>query len=140
MRSAPNLFAAFALLAVFAPLAACATAPAPMMPPPPPVMSSSSAATVGFGAQAMLNGLSITPLELVEDSRCPINARCVWAGRLILRTGFSASGPRETRDFTLGTAQAVPGGTLTLVAAEPAKLAGAPGNPPANRFTFELRP
>lgn len=128
------------MLSLFAPLAlaACATAPAPMMPPPPP--SSSATATVGFGAQAMLNGLSITPLELVEDSRCPINARCIWAGRLILRTGFSASGPRETRDFTLGTAQAVPGGTLTLVAAEPAKLAGAPGNPPANRFTFELRP
>ena len=120
-------------------LAACATARAPMMPPP--VMSSSSAAaTVGFGAQAMLNGLSVTPLELVEDSRCPINARCIWAGRLILRTGFSAGGPRETRDFTLGTAQAVPGGTLTLVAAEPGKLAGAQGNPPANRFTFELRP
>ena len=68
------------MLSLIAPLAlaACATAPAPMMPPPPPVMSSSAAATVGFGAQAMLNGLSITPLELVEDSRCPINARCVW--------------------------------------------------------------
>ena len=138
MRSAPNLFAAFALLAVFAPLAACATAPAPMMPPPPPVMSSSAAATVGFGAQAMLNGLSITPLELVEDSRCPINARCVWAGRLILRTGLSAGAWHETRDFLLGTSQQVSAGTLTLIAAEPGKLAGAQGNPPANRFTFEL--
>ena len=130
MRSALTLLAPLLL-------AACATAP--MMPPPSPlVISGSATATVGFGAQAMLNGLTIVPLQLLEDSRCPINARCVWAGRLILRTQFSAGGPRETRDFTLGTPQAVPGGTLTLVGAEPAKLAGSPGNPPANLFSFEL--
>lgn len=98
----------------------------------------SASATVGFGAQAMLNDVTITPLALIEDSRCPINARCVWAGRLVLRTTFSVGGPRETRDFILGTPQAVPGGTMTLVAAEPAKLAGAQGNPPAKLFTFEL--
>ena len=119
-------------------LAACATAP--MMPPPPPpsVISASVSATVGIGDRATLNGLTITPLKLIEDSRCPINARCVWAGRLILRTEFSAGGSSETRDFILGTAQAVPDGSLTLVGAEPGKLAGAEGNPPANRFTFEL--
>ena len=131
MRSALTLFATLAL-------GACATA-SMMLPPPPPVMSGSASATVGLGAQAMLNGLTIVPLQLVEDSRCPLNARCVWAGRLILRIQFSAGGRRETRDFTLGTPQAVPGGSLTLVGAEPGKLAGAEGNPPANRFTFELR-
>ena len=26
-------------------------------------------------------GLRVRPLEVLEDSRCPQNARCVWAGR-----------------------------------------------------------
>ena len=117
-------------------LAACTSVvPAP---PPPPVMSGSASATVGIGGQAMLNGLVIRPIAVTEDSRCPINARCVWAGRLILRTDLSAGGWHEQRDLTLGTPQPVPGGTLTLTAAEPGKLAGAQANPPANRFTFEL--
>lgn len=131
MRSFLTLLAPFAL-------AACATAPM-MPPPPPPVTSGSASATVGLGDRATLNGMTVTPLKLIEDSRCPINARCVWAGRLILRTMFSVGGANETRDFTLGIPQPVPGGTLILAAAEPGKLAGAEGNPPANRFTFELR-
>ena len=124
MRSALTLFATLVL-------SACATFPGPS--------ATTDSPTAGFGQTANVGGVLIRPISLVEDSRCPINARCVWAGRLILRTQFSAGGPRETRDFTLGTPQAVPGGSLTLVGAEPGKLAGAEGNPPANRFTFELR-
>ncbi len=130
---------ALALVAASAPLAlaACASiAPAP--PLLPTLMMGRATATIGFGAQAMLNGLSIRSLSVIEDSRCPINARCIWAGRLILRVDLAAGGWREQRDLTLGTPSPVPGGTLTLVAAEPGKLAGAEGNPPANRFTFEL--
>lgn len=110
------------------------------MPPPPPllVITAGAAATIGFGGQAMLNGISIRPLVVIEDSRCPINARCIWAGRLILRAAVAAGGAPEQRDFTLGVPLATPGGTLTLVSAEPGKLAGAEGNPPASRFTFEL--
>lgn len=34
----------------------------------------------------MYNGISITPLQIVEDSRCPHNVQCVWAGRLVVLT------------------------------------------------------
>ncbi len=128
---------ALALLAQLA-LAGCATMPPPMMPPPPPVIAGSASATVGFGGRVVLYGLTIVPLRVVEDSRCPINARCIWAGRLILRTEFAAGGPLKPRDFVLGTPWQVQGGILTLIAAEPGKLAGAGGSPPADRFTFEL--
>ena len=126
-----------ALIAVSAPLAlaACTSIVAAPMPP---AQTGSASTTVGFGGEAMLNGLLIRPLSLIEDSRCPINARCIWAGRLILRADLMAGGWRERRDLTLGTPNPVPGGMLTLVAGEPGKLAGANGNPPANRFTFEL--
>jgi len=108
-------------------LSACATVPtAPLGP----------SATIG--QVAAVGGLRVRPLEVVEDSRCPINARCVWAGRLILRAEVARRGFRQLRNLTLGEPQAVPGGQLTLVSAEPGKLAGEqpPLLPP--RFTFEF--
>ena len=129
------------LLAAPLALAACATfAPGPAYPPPPPppVVWGNASATIGFGGQAMLNGLAIRPLSVIEDSRCPINARCVWAGRLILAVEVAQLGNASQRlNLTLGQPQAVAGGTLTLVGAEPPKLAGAQ-NPPASQFTFTL--
>ena len=115
------LFAALAL-------AACVTVPA-----------ASASPTAGFGQVARVGPLQVIPLKVLEDSRCPINARCVWAGRLILRTDIRAPGLHQTRDLTLGEPQAIAGGNLSLIAAEPGRLAGAEGNPPASRFTFEYK-
>jgi hypothetical protein len=41
------------------------------------------------------NGLRVRPLKVLEDSRCPQNARCVWAGRLRLRVNVEGVGERE---------------------------------------------
>jgi len=89
--------------------------------------------------QAMLNGLSITPLELVEDSRCPINARCIWAGRLILKARIDGAGWRETVNLTLGQPYATHGTGLVLISAAPGKMAGSAPSPPASQFGFEPR-
>lgn len=43
-----------------------------------------------------------TPKEVVEDSRCPENARCIQAGKLVVRTRFDGPGWRETAPLTLG--------------------------------------
>jgi len=102
-------------------LAACATVPAPAVGP-----------TAALGQIARVEGLTIRPLRVVEDSRCPINARCVWAGRMILHARVGSA----PYDLTLGEPLAIPGGRLTLVAAEPGKTAGHETDPAAYRFTF----
>lgn len=122
-------------------LGACAAGiPGAPYPPPPPVMSGNATATIGFGGQAMLNGLRVRPLAVIEDSRCAINVQCVWAGRLILSVEIDQRGGSETlrTTMTLGQPLAVEGGRLTLVAAQPPKIAGAQPSPPASQFTFEL--
>ena len=126
-------------------LAACASvmpgAPYPPPPPvPPPILWGIASATIGFGGQAMLNGLSIRPMAVIEDSRCPIDVRCVWAGRLTLAVdiGQPGSGAPLRTNMTLGQPLPVVGGRLTLVAAHPPKMAGAQPSPPASQFTFEL--
>lgn len=123
-------------------LAACvAPYPAPPPPPPPPPYGNATAmVTIGFGGTAMVNGVALRPLAVIEDSRCPIYVTCVWAGRLIVRTRLTFRGGAEAResDFVLGVPQTIPGGILTLVRADPPKTAGA-NAPPASLFTYELR-
>ena len=118
------LFAALAL-------AACVTVPA--------ASATTGTPTAGFGQTANVGPLLVRPIALVEDSRCPINARCVWAGRLVILAEVSFNGGSEQLrgNMTLGTPLALGKENVTLVAAEPGKLAGTEGNPPASRFTFE---
>lgn len=92
-----------------------------------------------FGQPTRVGTLVVIPQALVEDSRCPINVRCIWAGRLVLKTRIDGAGWRETVDLTLGEPYAMHGTGLALVSAEPAKVAGATPSPPANLFGFEVR-
>jgi hypothetical protein len=73
---------------------------------------------VGVGETANLGGgLRVRPLEIAEDSRCPQNARCVWAGRLRVRVSVEGAGEHEA---ILGEAAVeTPRGSFALVAASP---------------------
>jgi hypothetical protein len=109
-------------------LAACASVP-----------PANAGPTAGIGEVAATNGLRVRPLAVVEDSRCPINAICVWAGRLVVRSEVSGGNWRRMHDLELGKPQQVADGSLTLVSAEPSKLAGVETDPRAYRFTFDFQ-
>ena len=119
---------AFPLLAALA-LSACAAVPAAV-----PVRSDGLA---HLHEPTRVGSLVVTPRAVIEDSRCPINARCVWAGRAIVRTEVAGTGWRETLDLTLGDRVTTHGTTLGLTSLEPAKVAGAQAQPLDYRFAFE---
>lgn len=90
-----------------------------------------------LGQRVRLGDLGVRPIAVVEDSRCPIGAACVWAGRLRLRAAISGAGEVE---LILGEPHALAaGGTVTLAVAVPEPWAdrprGVPGGP-ARRFGF----
>ncbi len=120
MRSIVPLVAAFAL-------GACATLPDPIR----------SDGQARLGQATRVGALVVTPRMIVEDSRCPINARCVWAGRAIVRTQIAGAGWRETRDLTLGERVTTHGMALALTSVEPGKMAGAEAPPLNYIFAFE---
>jgi hypothetical protein len=130
------------LIAASLALGACAAAipVGPYGPPPPPVVMGNASATIGFGGQATLNDVQIRPLAVIEDSRCPINALCVTAGRLVLAVEIvQRGGSEELRtNMILGQPLVLESGRLTLVAGVPARFAGEQPSPPASQFTFEL--
>jgi len=118
-----------ALISVIAfALAACATVPA-----------AQAGATAAVGETAYVNGLHVRPVAVLEDSRCPTNVQCVWAGRLVVRSEVVGGSWRRTLDLELGKSQQVADGALTLIAATPGKVAGVEVDPRAYRFTFDFQ-
>ncbi len=118
---------AAAALIAFA-LAGCATVPPAHAGP-----------TAGLGEFAYTNGIRVRPIEVVEDSRCPALVRCVWAGRIVVRSEVIGGSWSRTLDLELGKPQPVADGALTLVAVAPQKAAPGKIEPRAYRFTFDFQ-
>lgn len=87
---------------------------------------------------ATVDGPRVTPLKLIEDSRCPKGAQCVWAGRVRVTVRIDLGQRNELRDLTLGEPQQVADGTLTLVEVLPEKNAGDHTYPDEYRFGFRF--
>jgi hypothetical protein len=85
-----------------------------------------------LGQPTRVGQLVVTPMKVVEDSRCPMNARCVWAGRAIVATRIDGAGWRETSNLELGKSYATHGTSVQLVSAQPEKMAGQ--EPPAQPY------
>ncbi|MGD9982434.1 MAG: hypothetical protein AB7H66_00290 [Hyphomonadaceae bacterium] len=92
--------------------------------------------SAGIGETADLgDGLTVRPLEVKEDSRCPGNVTCVWAGRLVVRASVSGT----ERELTLGQSLETPQGAVVFAVARPGAWHEWPENEvprPAYRFGF----
>ena len=115
-------------LAAMLALAACATNPR---------RDIANGPTAPLNEVANLEGLTVRPLEVIEDSRCPALVRCVWAGRVRIRAEISGEG---TRELTLGEPAAVSGGTVTLVDVRPGKRTPEAIPQRNYQFTFRFEP
>ena len=118
----PTTFALAALLA------GCATTPAPF---------AAQGSTVEIPDGVHVGRLVAVPQVLLEDSRCPMNARCVWAGRVVLSTRIYGPDFDETVPLVLGEPRALPGSSITLVSVLPERMAGEEIPAPTYRFGFE---
>lgn len=110
------------------PLAACATVPP----------ATDGVARARLGQTVTVDGPRVTPLAVLEDSRCPINARCVWAGQVRLSVRIDLGNRSEQRELTTGKPLPVADGTLELVEVTPDRIAG--GEPfPQRDYRFGFR-
>ena len=129
-----------ALATIFAPiaLAACVVVPEPNSTLPAP-----AGTPVALGQSVRVGDVSVTPVSVVEDSRCPINARCVWAGRLVVETridGQTSAGPwRDRANIRLGETYGTHGQVIALVSGEPGKTTDRETRPEEYRFVYERR-
>ena len=118
----------FLMLAPLA-LSGCVT---PGTPAPPP--DASGLTYTRLGETVAIGGPRVTPLRLIEDSRCPQGVQCVWAGRVRISATISTPTMKLTRELTLGEPFAVADGTLTLAEVRPLKPRDAVIAPSDYRF------
>lgn len=95
---------------------------------------------VRLGQIAAVNGPRVRPDHVSEDSRCPKDAQCVWAGRLIVRVTVLGGGWSKRIDLTQGIPVNVADGSLVLVKATPSRKTSVPLDAsPSYRFTFAFQ-
>lgn len=91
-----------------------------------------------LGISKTITGVTITPIEVVEDSRCAEGVQCIWAGRVVVKANFSKPSGNFTENIELG--KSVDTGTekVELVAVSPAPKAGVAIIPSDYRFEFKV--
>ena len=127
-----TLLSALALLS----LSACA-----VIPDTPRVNgdAATQGTPVAIGKPVWTGDAILTPLSVVEDSRCPENVRCVWAGKLTVSTRITSTHWAQTANLTLGEQHEVLGRTYVLVSGTPEKRGEEAIPADTYRFTFERR-
>jgi hypothetical protein len=100
----------------------------------PAAAATSNTSIARLGETVRLGALRVTPVSIVEDSRCPRLVTCVWRGRLRI-----CALVRGTGQVTLDNGVPVPvaSGRLTLVDAVPLSQHGE--LPPRGAYRFRLR-
>lgn len=102
----------------------------------------SALAWAKLGERAYADGADVTPLEVLEDSRCPADVQCVWAGRVRIRATIHLASGDVEQELESGKAIAVGGGSLELVDIRPVTNSRKATLPEDYRlgFRFTIRP
>lgn len=69
-------------------------------------------------------GVRVVPLEVVQDSRCPIGVQCVWAGTVVLRAMLESGLGKAEQQFELGKPITTEAEEVTLVRVRPERSEG----------------
>lgn len=79
----------------------------------------SGGATGHLGETTNLLGIKITPLQVLEDSRCPIDVQCIQAGTLRLRANLETASGVSEQVFLLGESITTEAAMVKMFAVEP---------------------
>ena len=101
------------LLACFALGACVAATPAPGVP------GCYEGPCIAIGESQQFGIMRVTPEEVLADSRCPIEADCVWAGELKVKTRLDIGHETIWVDITAWEPFTINGGTLLLAEVAP---------------------
>lgn len=85
------------------------------------------------------NGLAMRPIAVLEDSRCPENARCVWAGQVRVSVRITSGMGLSEQVLTLGDTVTTEAEEISLVGVSPGTLAGREIADADYRLTFEVK-
>ena len=109
-------------------LAGCVTVPA----------NEDGSVTARLGQTVRVDGPRVTPLQVLEDSRCPMEARCVWAGRVRLSVRVATGAGTSVREIASDKPLQIADGQLELTNVMPPRSVRGPIKPGDYRFSFKF--
>ncbi len=110
-------------------LSACVTA----------TQADADSSSVRLGQTAYINGPRVRPVAVLEDSRCPMNARCIWAGRVRLKMLWVKPTGDQEFELTLGEQKPLADGAITLTSVRPEKTIEGKATSADYRFSFDFQ-
>lgn len=100
--------------------------------------NTNSEVSTGIDRTVEVLGITITPIELVEDSRCPTDATCAWAGTVNVRALLKVPSGEASELFEFGKPRVVEGITITLVEVNPVPDSRKPIRSEDYAFSFQV--
>jgi hypothetical protein len=85
------------------------------------------------------SGVSIRPISVITDSRCPAGVYCIQAGTVSISLKTTSSGTSATHTMSVGDYITVDGTTITFTSVQPMKTKN-PISASQYRFTFTVEP
>jgi hypothetical protein len=79
---------------------------------------------VPLGRSAYVDGPIIRPVKVIQDSRCPMNARCIWAGTVKIEAIWVRPGDDRSIELELGKPVPLADGSIELTDVSPSRMAG----------------
>lgn len=91
-----------------------------------------------LGQTVNLGWSKVTPLAVLEDSRCPKEARCIWAGRVRLIVRLTTGAGSSVRELASDKSLQVADGQLVLASTMPPRSTQHALVPSDYRFTLKF--
>jgi hypothetical protein len=117
----------FTIAAAFA-LAGCVT----------PQINEDGSTEARLGQRVDLGGPKVTVLKVLEDSRCPMEARCVWAGQVRAEVRIELGSGTTVRELISNTPLPVADGALELLGVMPPRSTQTTIQPRDYRFALKF--
>lgn len=83
--------------------------------------------------------VTLTPLEVMSDSRCPKDVQCIWAGTVKVRTKVESGLGTSEMVLELGIPATTEAEEITLTEVTPGKVSTETIPVSSYRFTFEVK-
>ncbi len=83
-------------------------------------------------------GIYLTPLKVVSDSRCAVDAVCFWAGEVVVKVRLEKSGVIKEVEFKEGETVAFEGSDVSLVNVTPENNTKTTIKLPDYKFIFKV--
>lgn len=101
--------------------------------------SNPASATLALGESAYINGVRVSLIGIVSDSRCPADVQCIWAGELKVKVALkSDTDSEETELSSIAEPYAFDSFHISITEAAPETHAGKEIQPSAYRVTFRV--